>query len=273
VELNNDFEVSAPLDTTWAVLTDVERIAPCLPGAQLQEVEGDEYRGIVKVKVGPITAQYKGAASFVERDDTNHRAVLKADGRDTRGAGNASALITATAEPSGAGTKVTVSTDLTVTGKVAQFGRGVMADVSAKLMGQFADNLEKLLEGENSPAAGDGGAEPTSAPAASSGASTSSTNGGATAATADSAGVSVPSASAGAATGAAAATGTSAGGPTAAAPTSATGTGGVRRIDSPEPQAVDLLDTAGAPVLKRLAPVLVAVVVLFLLRRKFRKRA
>jgi carbon monoxide dehydrogenase subunit G len=226
VELNNDFEVSAPIDKTWAVLTDVERIAPCLPGAQLQEVEGDEYRGIVKVKVGPITAQYKGAASFVERDDEHHRAVLKADGRDTRGAGNASALITATAEPSGDRTKVTVSTDLTVTGKVAQFGRGVMADVSAKLMGQFADNLEKLLEGENAPATP---AIETEAPAP---AAVSSGNG---------AGTSAPDA--------------------------------VRKIDSPEPDAVDLLDTAGAPVLKRLAPVIAVVFALFLLRRKFRKRA
>jgi carbon monoxide dehydrogenase subunit G len=243
VELNNDFEVSAPIDKTWAVLTDVERIAPCLPGAQLQEVEGDEYRGIVKVKVGPITAQYKGAASFVERDDANHRAVLKADGRDTRGAGNASALITATAAPSGERTKVTVSTDLTVTGKVAQFGRGVMADVSAKLMGQFADNLEKLLEAENAP---DGAA---TAPAA--GEST-------TAAPAATESVSVPSATAGSAS--AAASGT--------APARDT----VRRIDSPEPEAVDLLDTAGAPVLKRLAPAIVAVFALVLLRRKFRKK-
>jgi carbon monoxide dehydrogenase subunit G len=145
VELNNDFEVNAPIDKAWAVLTDVEKIAPCLPGAQLQEVEGDEYRGIVKVKVGPITAQYKGAATFVEKDDTAHRAVLKAEGRDTRGAGNASAMITAQLLDLGATTKVSVNTDLTVTGKVAQFGRGVMADVSAKLMGQFADNLHELI--------------------------------------------------------------------------------------------------------------------------------
>jgi carbon monoxide dehydrogenase subunit G len=234
VELNNDFEVSAPIDKTWAVLTDVERIAPCLPGAQLQEVEGDEYRGIVKVKVGPITAQYKGAASFVERDDDQHRAVLKADGRDTRGAGNASALITATAEAAGDRTKVTVSTDLTVTGKVAQFGRGVMADVSAKLMGQFADNLEKLLEGENAP---DTTPEtPT------------------TAATTEAEAPPVAAASSG-------------NGASTSAPDA------VRKIDSPEPDAVDLLDTAGAPVLKRLAPVIVVVFALFLLRRKFRKRA
>src|SRR5881227_4312456 len=142
MELTNDFRVAVPPSTAWDVLTDVERIAPCMPGAQLQEVEGDEYRGVVKVKVGPITAQYKGAASFVERDDTNLKAVLKAEGRDTRGQGNASATITATLAADGDGTRVTVVTDLHVTGKVAQFGRGVMADVSSKLLGQFVDCLE-----------------------------------------------------------------------------------------------------------------------------------
>ena len=146
MELINEFEVDAPLDVVWSVLTDVERIAPCLPGAQLQEVEGDEYRGVVKVKVGPITAQYKGAASFVEKDDAGYRAVLLAEGRDTRGAGNAAAEITAEMASTATGTRVTVTTDLKVTGKVAQFGRGVMADVSKKLMGQFADNLSELLD-------------------------------------------------------------------------------------------------------------------------------
>ena len=136
MELINEFEVDAPLDVVWSVLTDVERIAPCLPGAQLQEVEGDEYRGVVKVKVGPITAQYKGAASFVEKDDAGYRAVLRAEGRDTRGTGNAAADITAEMAPTATGTLVTV----------AQFGRGVMADVSKKLMGQFADNLSELLD-------------------------------------------------------------------------------------------------------------------------------
>ena len=116
MELTNEFRVDRPVDETWKVLTDVERIAPALPGAQLQEVEGDEYRGIVKVKVGPITAQYKGKATFVEKDDANHKAVLKAEGRDTKGQGNASALITASLVSDGPGTKVTVHTDLTVTG-------------------------------------------------------------------------------------------------------------------------------------------------------------
>ena len=160
MELNNDFEVAAPIDRVWDVLTDVERIAPCLPGAQLQEVEGDEFRGVVKVKVGPITAQYKGAASFVERDDAGYRAVLRAEGRDTRGAGNAAADITALLEAVDGGTRVTVTTDLTVTGKVAQFGRGVMADVSRKLMGQFADNLSDLISTADGEAAAEAGSTP-----------------------------------------------------------------------------------------------------------------
>ena len=149
MELTNEFRVDADPATTWAVLTDLERIAPCMPGAELQEVEGDEYRGVVKVKVGPITAQYKGSASFVERDEAERRAVVTASGRDTRGHGNASATITATLRPDGTGTHVAVATDLTVTGKVAQFGRGVMADVSAKLLDQFVESLEStVLQGE-----------------------------------------------------------------------------------------------------------------------------
>src|SRR5207302_1927520 len=147
VELTNEFSVSVPVDEAWAVLTDLERIAPCMPGAELQEIEGDEYRGVVKVKVGPITASYKGVATFQERDDAARRAVIKAEGRETRGQGNASATITATLVPDGDGTRVAVITDLTVTGKVAQFGRGVMADVSAKLLGQFVESLEVTVLG------------------------------------------------------------------------------------------------------------------------------
>ena len=142
MELKNEFHVSVPIDVAWAVLTDLERVAPCMPGAELQEVEGDEYRGIVKVKVGPITAQYKGIARFAEKDDDQHRAVLLAEGRDTRGQGNASATVTALAIPDNDGTTVSIVTELTITGKVAQFGRSVMADVSAKMLGEFADRLE-----------------------------------------------------------------------------------------------------------------------------------
>jgi hypothetical protein len=142
MELKNQFRVSVPIDVAWAVLTDLERVAPCMPGAELQQVEGDEYRGIVKVKVGPVTAQYKGTARFVEKSDAEHRAVLQAQGRDTRGQGNASATVTATAEPDGDGTMVSIVTELSITGKVAQFGRSIMGDVSAKLLGEFADRLE-----------------------------------------------------------------------------------------------------------------------------------
>ena len=145
MELSNDFEVSAPIEKVWEVINDVELIAPCLPGAQLEEVENDEYKGFVKVKVGPITAQYKGVAKFVEKDDSNHRVVIRGEGRDTRGAGNAAADITASLESTTEGTRVNVVTDLKITGKVAQFGRGVMADISKKLMSQFADNLSELV--------------------------------------------------------------------------------------------------------------------------------
>jgi len=145
MELSNDFEVSAPIEKVWEVINDVELIAPCLPGAQLEEVENDEYKGFVKVKVGPITAQYRGVAKFVEKDDSNHRVVIRGEGRDTRGAGNAAADITASLESTTEGTRVNVVTDLKITGKVAQFGRGVMADISKKLMSQFADNLSELV--------------------------------------------------------------------------------------------------------------------------------
>jgi len=142
MELKNEFRVSVPIDVAWAVLTDLERVAPCMPGAELQQVEGDEYRGIVKVKVGPITAQYKGSARFIEKNDDDHRAVLKAEGRDTRGQGNASATVTALATPDDGGTVVSIVTELAITGKVAQFGRSIMADISAKMLGEFADKLE-----------------------------------------------------------------------------------------------------------------------------------
>jgi len=150
MELKNDFHVSVPIDVAWAALTDLERVAPCMPGAELKEVEGDEYRGIVKVKVGPISAQYKGSARFVEKDDGEHRAVLLAEGRDTRGQGNASATVTAQATSDDNGTNVSLVTELTITGKVAQFWRSVMGDVSAKMLGEFADRLEASVLSQGS---------------------------------------------------------------------------------------------------------------------------
>ena len=134
MDLNHSFTVNQPIGETWKVLTDLERIAPCLPGAELQEVHGDVFKGVVKIKVGPITAQFKGDAQFAERDDQAFRAVLKASGRDTGGKGNASATITAQLTPvTATSTTCNVVTDLSITGKVAQFGRGALADVSDKL--------------------------------------------------------------------------------------------------------------------------------------------
>ena len=146
MDLNHQFTVAVPVEDAWRILTDVERIAPCLPGAQLQEIEGETYRGVVKVKVGPIQAQFKGQASFIERDDAAHKVVLKGEGRDTTGKGNAAAVITAEMTAVDANnTSVTVNTDLSVTGKVAQFGRGAMADISDKLLAQFVVNLNALI--------------------------------------------------------------------------------------------------------------------------------
>ncbi|MAT02232.1 MAG: carbon monoxide dehydrogenase [Acidimicrobiaceae bacterium] len=160
MELSNEIEVNAPIEEVWNAFNTPERIAPCLPGAELQEVEGDNFKGAVKIKVGPITAQYKGIATYQEKDESSKRVVIKGDGRDTRGAGNASALITAQlSEVSSNVTNVKVLTELTITGKVAQFGRGAISDVSGKLMTQFANNLEEILdtEGNENPAPSEDG--------------------------------------------------------------------------------------------------------------------
>ncbi|MGA1148446.1 MAG: SRPBCC family protein, partial [Ilumatobacteraceae bacterium] len=146
MDLHHEFTVPVPASDAWRILTDLERLAPCLPGAQLTEVEGEVYRGQVKVKVGPILAQFKGQASFVSRDDANFLASLKAEGRDTTGKGNASATITARLDPvTDTSAKCTVDTQLNISGKVAQFGRGALADVSDKLLLQFVDNLNSLI--------------------------------------------------------------------------------------------------------------------------------
>jgi carbon monoxide dehydrogenase subunit G len=244
MELNHEFEVTVPLQEAWDVLTDLERIAPCLPGAPLQEVEGEEYRGTVKVKVGPITAQYKGKAHFVQLDRDARKAVLTASGRDTKGQGNASASITAQLSELDGGTHVSLLTDLTLTGKVAQFGRGVLADVSAKLMSQFVENLESTVLG---PGSGNG-AEPPAEPAAAE-----------------------PPAEAAAAEPPAE--------PVAAEPepeadavAPATAPSAVRTIHQPEAEPVDLLDAAGSPVLKRLVPVVVVGAVVVAVVWWFRRR-
>ncbi len=167
MDLNHEFTVPVPVGDAWRILTDVERIAPCLPGAKLEESNGDTYSGFVKVKVGPIQAQFKGQASFLERDDVAYKAVLKGEGRDTTGKGNASALITAQLlEESPTSTKVTVTTDLNITGKVAQFGRGAMADISNKLLDQFVENLNGLIAAGDTAATTSDNATSTGTPSA-----------------------------------------------------------------------------------------------------------
>jgi carbon monoxide dehydrogenase subunit G len=276
MELSNEFVVPVAVDEAWVLLTDVERIAPCMPGAELQEIDGEEYRGIVKVKVGPITAQYKGKATFVEKDDTAHKAVLRAEGRDTRGQGNANATITASLVSEGSGTKVTVVTDLAITGRAAQFGRGVMADVSTKLLGQFVSCLEKNVLGAGAEvASAAGGAAAAEAPPSEAGAAAPAEVGASREAVSSSAESGAPAPSgpqtreAGGASDAAlagGASGTNGKHSQAAAPTS-----GPRQIVSKPAEPVDLLGTAGSPVMKRLLPAVVGALVAFIIGRRLRR--
>jgi len=230
-QLINEFTVNRPIEEAWPIITDVERIAPCLPGAELREIEGDQYRGIVKVKLGPIATEFDGEAHFVEQDDENHRAVVSAAGRDKKGRGNATAEIHAEAESlSPTSTRCVVRWTLHMSGKVSQFGRiGVLEDVSGKLMADFAGNLNEMLDGDElepadttEPAAGRQADEP---PAAAS----------------DEAGDDDPSAPK------------------------------IRTIGGPAAQPIDLVELGGTSVAKRVVPALLAIMVLMLLFRRRRR--
>ncbi|MDP9464513.1 MAG: SRPBCC family protein [Actinomycetota bacterium] len=234
-KLLNEFTVHRPIAEAWNVLTDVERIAPCMPGAALEEIEGDVFRGVVKVKLGAISTAFKGQANFVERDDNAHRAVLKGEGRDTTGKGNASALITAQLESiDEATTKCVVETDLHITGKVAQFGRGIMGDVSKKLMNQFATNLNTMLDQQPgaaapAPAAAEDAVVETSANAPA--AERASSNGG-----------------------------------------NANEAPGVRKINGPAAAPIELSDVAGSAVLKRVLPLVGGLALLWIVVRRLTRR-
>lgn len=223
MKLENRFTVPVPVDEAWKVLLDVERIAPCMPGATLTSFEGDRFEGTVKVKVGPINLTYGGKASFVSKDEATHVAVIDGSGKETRGTGTAKALITCRLVGKGDTTEVQVDTDLNVTGKPAQFGRGVLADVSGKLVGQFAACLADEIRAGSASTAPSSSDTPLFA------------------AVADEMG----------------------------APE------GVQPSPPAAPrkpaEAIDLLGTAGAPVFKRLAPVLAGLVVLLLLVRRLRR--
>ena len=247
MDLRHEFTVAVPIADAWRILTDLERIAPCLPGAQLTEVEGDTYRGHVGVKVGPVVAQFKGQASFIERNDATYTAALKGEGRDTGGKGNASAIITASlTSESATSTRCNVHTDLTISGKVAQFGRGALADVSDKLLAQFVDNLNKLIAAGNVNTAS-GNVNTAAAPAA----ATPSPSATPSPAPTPSAPVAPPAPAPAASTPAASAPAAS----TPAAPAAPT----VRKIDGPAAEPINLLETAGSTMVKRLVPAVIVI--------------
>jgi carbon monoxide dehydrogenase subunit G len=202
MDLQNTFTVPADIETAWAVLLDVERIAPCMPGATLTSVAGDTFEGNVKVKLGPVSMTYGGVASFIERDEAAHRAVIEGTGKESRGSGTAKAVVTTQlVAESPTSTRVEVSTDLVITGKPAQFGRGVMQDVAGRIVDQFAANLAAVIAADVAPESAQGAGEQ------------------------------------------------------AAAGSTTTVTPQVQRADS-----IDLLGTAGAPVLKRAIPVLLGLI-------------
>ncbi|MFD0213782.1 SRPBCC family protein [Streptomyces hirsutus] len=169
MELHHEFTVPVPVDDAWPALLDIERVAPCLPGATVEEYDGKTVTGSVKVKVGPVTVTYRGTAVFEERDETAHRMVLVASGRETRGQGTARATVTATLGGQDGGTAVSVRTDLTVTGRPAQFGRGVLAEVGERIIGRFAACLSEQLT-QPPGTAGETGAAATSEAAVATGA-------------------------------------------------------------------------------------------------------
>jgi uncharacterized protein len=252
MKLDNEFTVGVPVEQAWTVLTDLELIAPCMPGAQLTGVNDGVYSGRVKIKVGPVTAEYAGTATFSEKDDTAYRAVIDARGRDSRGQGNANAVISAQLRADGGSTVVTVSTDLTIAGRIAQFGSGMIKEVSAKLLGQFVDCLEQKLGSAAPSESADAGAAPqaevTAAPGADGGAAPRREDqpagaGSSAAATADQAAATADPAS-----------------PSSAAP-SAAPPAATSASPPAEPAPLDLMRVAGGSVIKRVLPLVVVVLV------------
>jgi uncharacterized protein len=234
LEFTNEFYVPSDVDTTFATLTDLERVAPCLPGATLEEVDGDEYTGRVKVKVGPIQVSYRGTAKLIEKDPEAHTGKIEARGKETRGAGTANADVVAEMHAEGDGTKVIVHTDINISGKPAQFGRGVMADVGAKLIDTFADRLREMIEQDEA------GETPAEEPAAEEAAAA---GGGEAAAS----------------------------GAAAAAPAT-TGPRRIEQDPSRENEALDLMEIAGAATAKRAIPAIAVVALIAALIWWLRRR-
>lgn len=252
MRLENTFTIEAPIEKAWEALNTPQTVAPCFPGAVLGTYEGDSFTGTVKVKLGPISMTYKGKGTYRERDDAAHRVVIKAGGRDSRGNGTANATVTAAMVADGPNrTSVTMVTDMTITGRPAQFGRGVISDVADRIIGQFAACVaDKLAPQVAAPSSV--GRSPAVEAAAAAGSNGSVSSGSVVTVIAT--------------------------GPAPSSPPSSVG------IDTPKPvaqpagpmrgeiDAIDLLDTAGVPVLKRLAPALGGALLLALLV-VFRRRS
>jgi len=252
MELDNSFTVPVPPDQAWDVLLDVERIAPCMPGATVDEVDGDVVHGRIKVKVGPVSLTYRGTAKFTERDTDSHTVVVEASGKETRGAGTASATVQASLAPDESGTVVTMHTTMNVTGRPAQFGRGVMVEVGGKLVEQFAANLAALIT------AGGGANSGTPADTAAPASGTTEASG--------SSGASVASGSS--ANGAAARGGVVGAGNGAGTPVS-TAVPVERTADGPQEDSLNLVKLVGPAILKRAVPVAAAAAALAVLGRFF----
>ena len=301
MQLEHKFSVPVPVGEAWDVLLDVERIAPCMPGATVEAFDGETIEGRVKVKVGPIQVTYAGTAKFVEKDESARRAVIDASAKESRGTGTAKASIVAQLVSADAGraTDVTVTTDLAITGKPAQFGRGVMAEVGNKLLGRFADCLAGQLGGEEAPGTTGPGVGETAASSASSASGMTAGTGSepstaAAAVAGTTAEVGTPANPEGAPVdptgkpaGDASASVTRASTQAAAAASSPSAAESVAESVAGQPSArparppmrpvddgdaIDLLDTAGLPVLKRLAPVLGGLLLILLVWRLVARR-
>jgi len=238
IELDNSFTVPVPPEQAWDVLLDVERIAPCMPGATVTSVEGDEIAGQVKVKLGPLSLSYKGTAKFIEKDPASHTIAIEATGKETRGAGTASATVHASLKPDDAEGQTTVSihTSLNVTGRPAQFGRSLLPEVSGKLIDQFAANLRALIDSTNRPAE----AEPEATPAQ----------------------------DAAAATGDAASAATAQG--TAAATQATTAAPAQPVAQLQQEDSLNLIKLVGGPVLKRVIPIVLGAALIAIFQRRIR---
>jgi carbon monoxide dehydrogenase subunit G len=252
MELDHEFTVPVPVDQAWPVLLDVERIAPCMPGATLDSINGDEFTGRLKVKLGAMTITYRGAARIASRDETTHTVSIEGTGKEARGSGTASATVQAQLHDEGERTRVTVHTKLNVTGRPAQFGRNILSEVGGKLVGRFAGNLAEEITRE--PTTED--AEDTAQATAAAGDETTSAKDEAS---------TLQVAPAEPVTGG--------DGTPQATPEPTPAAAAERPAARPyDDQAIDLLEFAGPSIAKRLAPVVAGLAALWALRRILRRK-